>query len=103
MKFFTYLLTVYMLLLSCMPCGDSSDCSEGEKVSVVLNDTDHNDHEDEENCTPFCVCACCAVPVFQAPVGVAVKTFTQRNQLNTSTEEDFFSASHGSIWQPPRV
>jgi len=92
-----------MLLLSCMPCGDSSDCSEGEKTGVVINDTDHREHEDEENCTPFCVCACCAVPGFQAAAPIAIKNFTAHKQLNIFWEEDFFSASHGSIWQPPKA
>ncbi|MBC7938093.1 MAG: hypothetical protein H7Y86_22315 [Rhizobacter sp.] len=91
-----------MLLLSCMPCGDSSDCSVEEKVSVVLNDSDHQDHEDEENCTPFCVCACCAAPVFQAQAVIAIKKFSQQIVLNIYPEEKFFSASFGNIWQPPK-
>lgn len=86
-----------------MPCGDSSDCSESQTISVAVNDMEHNDHQDEENCTPFCVCACCAVPVFQAPATIAIKKITQQTLLNIYPESTFFSAGHGSIWQPPRA
>lgn len=103
MKFFLCLMSVYMLLLSCMPCNDSSDCSAGEQVSVLMTDTDHDHHEDEENCTPFCVCACCAASVFQPPIQIAIRNYATGKSINVYPEEDFFSASHGSIWQPPRL
>ena len=102
MKLLTFMLTVYMLLLSCMPCNDSSDCSAEEKVSITINSTDHDNHDDEENCTPFCVCACCAVPVFQSSAAIAIQKFSQQIVLNNYKEDKFFSTSFSNIWQPPR-
>ncbi|RYY71277.1 MAG: hypothetical protein EOO13_03675 [Chitinophagaceae bacterium] len=103
MKYFTVLMSLYMLLLSCMPCNDSIDCNEDTGVSVVSKTADHNDHEDEENCTPFCVCACCAAPVFQAPVAFTIRKFCPRIQLNFYLEEAFYTTSQSRIWQPPRI
>lgn len=95
-------MSLYMLLLSCMPCSEGSECGNDEKVSIVMADTDHDHEEEEENCTPFCVCACCAASVSQAPAPIAIRSYTGSNLVNTCHEEDFFSASYGSIWQPPR-
>lgn len=50
---------MYILVLSLAPCGDSVECGESNKT-----EKSHNKHKHEnENCTPFCICACCGQPV----------------------------------------
>ena len=103
MKLVATLLGFYMLLLSCMPCGDSKDCSSPEPVSIAAGDAGHQDHSDKENCTPFCVCACCAVPVFQLPVTSAQLPLIPTIQMNGYHDVRFISAAHYRIWQPPKA
>jgi hypothetical protein len=95
-----------MLLLPCLPCMDSDECSEpaGTEVSQLMN---HNDHEqDEEACGPFCNCICCGSIVnsnFHLPKIAELKAMpakTLRSYYNSiSLPSDYF----GNIWQPPRV
>lgn len=102
MKLFTCLMSLYILLLSCMPCNDSSDCSSEESVSVAVSGT-HDDHDDDtEHCTPFCVCACCAAPAVQFQQAPAIKNFVAGKIVNSYPAEFIFSNTEHNIWQPPR-
>ena len=102
MKLFSFLMSLYMLLLACMPCNDSRDCSAEEKVSVVASGT-HDDHDaDTEHCTPFCVCACCAAPVVQFQQTPVIKSFMAGKIVNSYPAEFIFSNTEHNIWQPPR-
>jgi hypothetical protein len=102
MKLFSFLISLYMLLLACMPCNDSRDCSAGEKVSMVLYDQ-HDDHgDDTEHCTPLCVCACCAAPVVYFQQSLFIKNFAATKTANSYPDPFVFSNKANSIWQPPR-
>ncbi len=104
MKFFISLLTVYMLLLSCIPCSDSGNCTDKEGLTELISHAGDDEHNDVENiCTPFCVCACCSVPVFQAANNISIAKYSLLPQLNFYMVENFISTSEGGIWQPPRV
>ncbi|KAB5487045.1 hypothetical protein D2V93_06595 [Flagellimonas taeanensis] len=60
MKFLTIILTIYFLALNVVPCSDSGNASDDcQTVSVVDSDGDQGD--DCELCSPFCQCHCCHV------------------------------------------
>ena len=86
-----------------MPCNDSSDCNEAEAITSSYHSSQLPDHEEEEYCTPFCVCACCAVPVFQAPATFVIKKPDAPALILFYPEEKFFFDHHGRIWQPPKA
>ena len=57
MRFLTIILSVYILVLSLAPCGDDIDCSKHANNKTEQT-SDTHDHK-SENCSPFCICACC--------------------------------------------
>lgn len=63
MKYFCYLLSLYFLALSIMPCTDVHAMNESASEELAgISDHDHQDcpHEKEQDyCPPFCVCNCC--------------------------------------------
>jgi hypothetical protein len=104
MKCFMLIFSVYMLLLSGLPCGDADECRNpaAEGVSTTADHKDH--HREKDNCTPFCNCACCTAPVsIQQPVTYKfVKPAFAVNKYPVINIR-FTSSNLSSIWQPPRL
>lgn len=101
-KFFTVIFSIYILLLSIAPCGDSIECDERNQT-----EKSHNDHKHEnENCTPFCICACCGQPVTSKINYPAVQTVSKPDIFNKNiaiNDQTFNSQFSASIWQPPKI
>jgi hypothetical protein len=100
-KIISILLTIYTLSLSMMPCADEYVCSDEITESVVDTSADHSS-EEEDFCSPFCVCACCAQNIW-APY-LLYKTKIVLNELLVAVYRlpDFASQTQ-SIWQPPKL
>lgn len=92
-----------MISLSCLPCGDSKECIETSVTRIAaVENHDHNNHE-TENCTPFCSCACCAVPVhIQQPIYSKAPAISFQS-FDFQYSDDFRSYNSHAIWQPPRL
>ncbi|NBA78634.1 hypothetical protein GOQ04_23975 [Emticicia sp. ODNR4P] len=109
MKFFALIFSLYILILSCLPCGDAKDCKVLDNGKETFSQTDHHNHqEDTESCSPFCICACCGSNIvfsFQHPVLMTENTpsfFPQRERI--IVENDSFASNfYGNIWQPPKI
>ncbi|WP_026704818.1 DUF6660 family protein [Flavobacterium soli] len=107
MKFLNFILSIYLVALSCVPCVDMEVSSAAHKT--IGMDSNHKDHShDKENdlCSPFCSCNCCGsqiVTYFKAitidPIVVSKRIKTQL----TSYTSKFTSNFYGSIWQPPQI
>ena len=104
MKLFTLLFNFYLLALAFFPCADIDTCDE-ENVSVASSITKDNEQKQKnvENCTPFCICACCAAPIITAAINSVEsakhKFFTYRysyKQLMYPNE------TLAAVWQPPK-
>ena len=104
MKLFTLLFNIYLLALSFFPCADMDSCVETNSVLITSIENNKEDHKEKESCTPFCICACCAVPIIN-----------QTAILEINTKQEFFSVKYASIninypsqslariWQPPKL
>ncbi len=109
MKLFSVIFSMYILVLSCLPCGDVDDCKVADNDKVSFSKTSHSEHqEDTETCSPFCICACCGTNIaynffFSTPI--SEKQTTQYSQkLNIVYTNDSFSSNfYGNIWQPPKI
>lgn len=104
MKAFSFLMSIYLLTLCCIPCSDSDECKDSVKQEIS-SATDHSEHEhSEEACTPFCTCSCCAISVYCQSLFVMdlsneVIPFAQVNDY-----QDYFIKEIAiSIWQPPKI
>ncbi len=104
-KVLTLLFSFYLLALAIMPCSDKEDCKYQIASQSTFATTDHSDHDsDTENCSPFCMCACCGQSLsspftnYCLPFHVSI-SLDKFLVYNTS----FVSEVYMSIWQPPKI
>ncbi|MET3125450.1 hypothetical protein ABID42_000538 [Arcicella rosea] len=101
---------MYILVLSCLPCGDVNDCNKvSSNNQYSLSKTKLPKHtEDTETCSPFCTCACCGMNIafsFHLPALTIEKesSFYTENPIIVYKNESSISNFYGNIWQPPKV
>jgi len=58
MKSLAFIISVYVLVLTAIPCADNH-ATETNIVSMELLEQDQNQHNDVDLCSPFCFCNCC--------------------------------------------
>ena len=104
MRFIAVFLSLYIVFLSCMPCGDMKDCKELNGDKIEFSTSNHSDHHnDTETCSPFCSCVCCgqtvSVGICKTEIKCTVYSTTPKFFFPSSS---FSSEFHSSIWQPPK-
>lgn len=109
MKALSIILSIYLLILSCLPCGDVEDCKIEGNEKIAFSETSHTNHqEDSESCTPFCICACCGTTIssffnlLNNTVEKQALTTTQKTKIIFSNDP-LVSNFFGKIWQPPQI
>ncbi|HEU4788616.1 MAG TPA: DUF6660 family protein [Flavobacterium sp.] len=104
MKWTSTILSIIFLLLSCLPCADK-DMNSSSQILVVKSSSEHN--QDNDACSPFCICNCCSSHVFAFDNTVSSLDFVivQKLVKNKIPEYKsvFTSNFFGSIWQPPQI
>ena len=110
MKIATNILTIYMLALSLIPCGDGG----GGFVEIAnhifgvehQHVSDHEQHSNgcgDDTCTPFCVCNCCSISV-NVPTNI---DFHDKHIMLVSKKLPFDKSNFypsgfvTSFWHPP--
>lgn len=102
MKFFSLIMSFYLLLLPFIPCRDSNDLNAKQEVKISTASHQHQEHE-SETCSPMCACSCCAVSVD------ANNTITYNipppafKQVKFYSRPNFYQFDFNSIWQPPKI
>jgi hypothetical protein len=104
MKFLILLFNFYILALSILPCNDVDVCNENSDTKIsMLTTNNKDDHKQTENCTPFCICSCCAVPIIhQATNTNEIVKQTYLSVQYPSLKIFYPSYSSVAIWQPPK-
>lgn len=105
MRFFTFIFTFYILTLSCMPCRDHDDCKIGKVEQSNFESTSNSNHnQDTENCSPFCICACCSQSCNFMHLQNEISFISH---LPFEMIIEYHSPIHigvsASIWQPPKI
>ena len=99
------LLALLLLVVFCSgfsPCADEPigvACEDGVDLPCNHEDDDHNE---EDDCSPFCACACCSVPV-NTNVYQTIITEPLLPQLAVLSPESLCSSPDFDIWQPPKI
>jgi hypothetical protein len=98
---------LYLLMLPCIPCADNKLCNDVNTTEVSIDAYDHDDHQhDDDNCNPFCSCACCGQIIFsnlQLANFNVIKPY-QNVELKFFYKNRYVSNAYsGNIWQPPKV
>jgi hypothetical protein len=103
-KWTSTILSIVFLLLSCLPCADKEmNCSS--QTIVEKNSSEHN--QDNDACSPFCICNCCSSQVFAFDTTICNFDFVViKNRVENKIPEYksiLTSNFYGSIWQPPQI
>lgn len=104
MKFFANIMSIYLLVLCCIPCNDKEECNinTNYKISSASNHSEHN-HANEA-CSPFCNCTCCAASAFFSPLSYLTFFKFKISQVKYSIYKSTFRSDYSfSIWQPPQL
>jgi len=105
MKLFQLILSFYILLLSCFPCGDRLECNEKNELKISAS-LEHKAHSHEtESCTPFCTCSCCAAStvLYYSSASVKVPKVDFAIIQFPHYADSFRPELSFSIWQPPKI
>ena len=100
MKIFTFIMAFYLLLLAAMPCSDNEECES----QVMAEQVNHSEHEDEEDgCTPFCICASCPTHIYVSDLTINNFTSFIFSASSSEIKAEIRSYILQAIWQPPRT
>ncbi|WPR71215.1 DUF6660 family protein [Flavobacterium sp. NG2] len=107
MKMLNIIFSIYLVVLSCLPCADKLADSLAHQAEIhSTTDAEHSHDVDNDLCSPFCVCSCCGfhtltyVAVVPTLVTVLFEEIKSSHSFYTSiASSNFF----GSIWQPPQI
>ncbi len=107
MKIINFILSIYLIFLSCIPCTDTKeDIAVNSTHEYATNHENHPHETNDDSCSPFCICNCCGqtiinyhpVIVYDFPVQLQeIKTF------NSNYNSSLVTLFSGSIWQPPQI
>ncbi|MCL8536505.1 MULTISPECIES: DUF6660 family protein [Chryseobacterium] len=107
MNLLRWILAIYFMALSLMPCEDVSRPldSNGNKISSSIQGAHSTEKGDV--CSPLCACSCCQItasafkmdPLLEVPEQIQAyfskKILFQKN--------DFAYQVYDPIWQPPKI
>lgn len=104
MKLLPLLFSLYILLLSCIPCSDNNVCSDSTAAFDISAPT-HDDHDHHNDlCSPFCVCICCGMSIVPGYTFTASAAEIHTHQTTSPTyASHFISEVYVNIWQPPKI
>jgi hypothetical protein len=107
-KVFCFVFTIHILLLSLVPCEELTTKAE-IRVNEAFQQSQIQSHEqtsdENENCSPFCICSCCH---FSTAYQFKIFSVTDKITITPiSTPEISYQNPHtqnykNSIWQPPK-
>ena len=102
MKLFAYILSVYVVILTIMPCIDMNEDTTNQKVELSTNRSD-TQHSQSDHCSPFCTCTCCASPVVFQNTTIQFEYYSIVQEYISEYHSSYISSTHNSIWQPPKI
>lgn len=92
------------MALSFIPCGDKLECSSQSEQTISSSDQHEQHKHQNEACTPFCSCACCATSLVSQQHSTAkVHAFIIPQRKLRYGNDHLNSYILHSVWQPPRV
>jgi len=98
----TTILSVYLLVLTVMPCTDAH-AKMGATQQTQVSQAD-DEHHDLDICSPFCVCSSCtAAVILQPSITFDVLHFESEGKNVPSFYQSVNSSFYASIWQPPQL
>lgn len=104
MKYLLIIFSLYMTLLTLLPCQDNEDFEKSStEVSSLRKSPKGIEHYVQESCPPFCTCACCSVSRHFAIAQDHMAVFSFNKVPYTAYRTPAISEQAIEIYQPPKV
>jgi hypothetical protein len=106
-KFITVILSIYIFVLSAIPCVDIASESVVHPKTALSSEKGNKPYDKENDlCSPFCICSCCGQVTLNYSATIIYDFHIQFEEIKSSNSI-YTSALHsnfyGSIWQPPQI
>jgi len=102
MKLFVHILSLYIMVLTAIPCIDKPVDHSLQK-SVISSNTAGSHHHVIDHCSPFCTCNCCSSPKIQQQIVIAFNCAEFLLAFFSEQSPSSISAPPNAVWQPPRL
>lgn len=105
MRFLACILSLYILVLTAVPCLDEPEFLGSGNVQITQNTAkDIPDLPDVDYCSPFCVCSCCVSSISYQEVFHVDFTNNSLSPVQYPKYTSVLSSfNFASIWQPPKL
>lgn len=106
MRVIRFLFAMYVLALAVYPCSDKETCADERKAGIVLVDNSNHAHSGSEQdvCTPFCICSCCAAHIQLSHLAdISIINLVHNTKVITLYFEKPVLDNAKAIWQPPKL
>jgi hypothetical protein len=106
-KFLYVILSLYLVLLSSLPCADVEvNTSAYTEMASTSNQDEHSHDKEDDLCSPFCICNCCGSQIthYLQVVMIDFPILSKPIKTQLPTYKFLFASNfYGSIWQPPQI
>ncbi|MDI3319702.1 DUF6660 family protein [Pinibacter soli] len=102
MKWFVYILSFYVLLLSAVPCCADDDCCANEQNTSVQTNHSKETSKPSAPCSPFFACAACNGVIIPQVFRFSVVEQHEVVVYKFFYHDNLVSRNLPSIWQPPK-
>lgn len=105
MRFLVRILSLYILVLTAMPCLDAPGFLGNGNVQITQNTTNNTqDFPDVDLCSPFCACSCCVYSIsYQEVFHIDFSCYPFSSVQYSKYASAFSFFNFASIWQPPKL
>jgi len=100
MRKFAFFISIYLLVLALLPCGDAfaHEDSSSSKNKIEQTAAEHTD-----SCSSLCSCACCGQISYQETVpAFSFAMQTSFKEIAEHYQEKITQNFYGFVWQPPK-
>ncbi|MFE7088835.1 DUF6660 family protein [Sphingobacterium spiritivorum] len=109
MRILAYILSIYFILLTLIPCQDNHSVLPNiDQLSNEISAHRHIDqngkHAHKDSCSPLCVCGCCSIAVHLPDyIDFAFELLPVHQDKSFAHHLSFYANEYNSIWQPPKL
>ncbi len=103
MKVFAVLFCFYITYLLTLPCVDGSRHSMHNQVNDTPLSQESQDNTRHDDCSPFCFCSCCSIPILLAGFHFECKPVIVTQSLVFFEYQFLITSFISPIWQPPKL
>jgi hypothetical protein len=106
-KTVNFILSIYLVVLACLPCADIEvNSAAHDSIAHQSEQDDHSHDKDSDFCAPFCTCNCCGLQIasyFQI-TNIEIALVSILIETKQPVYKSIFASNYfGSIWQPPQI